>query len=84
MANSTDSAEESTNPERRATFGEQLALGVAAEFAFWCVMGILWLAFSGGVAGAIVAIILGVVISIVWRDVRRRSERPPQHTGHNE
>ena len=84
MANSTDSADKSTVLKHLATLGKHIALGIGAEFVGWALIGIVWLAFSGGVFGAIVAIVLGVVISIVWRDVRLRRERPPQHMGQSE
>ncbi len=58
--------------------GESFALGVAFEIAFWLVVGALWLAFSGGVVGAIVAVVGGGVVFLLIRAVVKRSENPIQ------
>ena len=60
------------------TRGENFALGVAFEVLLWVAAGVLWLAFSGGVVGAVIAIVAGGAIVLLWRAVASRSRNPIQ------
>ena len=58
--------------------GESFVLGVALEVAFWLVVGLLWLAFSGGVVGAVIALVVGGSVFVLVRAVVKRSRNPIQ------
>lgn len=60
------------------TRGEDFALGMAFEVLLWVAVGVLWLAFSGGVVGAVIAIVAGGAILLLWRAVIKRSRNPIQ------
>jgi hypothetical protein len=60
------------------TRGESFALGIAFEILFWIAIGVLWLAFSGGIVGAVTAIVVGGTVFVLWRAVAKRSRNPIQ------
>ena len=43
MTSSGEGTNKTTKPELRETLGERVAKGIVAEFAFWVIVGVLWL-----------------------------------------
>jgi len=56
--------------------GTKFAHWTFVEFAFWIVVGLLWLAFEGGVVGLIITVAVALFVGIAWRDIARRSQNP--------
>ena len=56
--------------------GVGVAVGVLVEFAFWIILGLLTLAFTGGVWGAAISGILGACLVFIWWDIRPSSDSP--------
>ena len=61
-----------------APVGSRISHWVGLEFAFWVVIGLLWLAFEGGVVGLTIVGCIAVFGGFAWRDIRRRREKPLQ------
>ena len=51
------------------------------EFGLWLVVGLLWLAFEGGIVGLIVLATIALVVAFAWRDFARRAKSPIQSRG---
>jgi uncharacterized membrane protein len=60
------------------SFGTRFAHYTMLEFVFWIVIGLLLLAFEGGIIGLIIVALVAVVVGFAWRDVTRRSKSPIQ------
>lgn len=51
--------------------GMGFAAGVLAEFAFWIFAGLLWVAYSGGVWGIVIALVLAVCVAFILWDIQK-------------
>lgn len=59
-------------------FGTRLAHYAIFEIAFWFIVGVLVLAFEGGLVGLLIAVAIAVIAGIAWRDIARRAKNPVQ------
>jgi hypothetical protein len=59
--------------------GTRVAHYSIAGFIFWALVALVWLAFEGGVVGALTAAAVAIFIGIAWRDLARRAKNPTQH-----
>ncbi len=75
MDTETDSNKHNSSLLERLGMG--FAAGVLMEFAFWIFAGLLWIAFSGGVWGIVIALALAGCVVFVWWDLRK-SDDPNQ------
>jgi hypothetical protein len=56
--------------------GSRVSHFLFLEFGLWALIGVLWLAFEGGVVGLIVLAVVAIVVGFAWRDFGRRAKNP--------
>jgi O-antigen/teichoic acid export membrane protein len=56
--------------------GTRVAHFAIAEFVICALVALVWLAFEGGIVGAVIAASAAIVIGIAWKDLARRANNP--------